>query len=140
MEENQRRNKLPHNVIVKAPGLLPMLYTPRELSEELNLPESTLRDWLEVGAPHQRDQRNRLWINGVSFAGWVDSRRKTRHLVPLSDHEAYCLHCNQVSTLISPSIQPVKGNLVLIKGTCNTCGKTINRGVRHDRTPELPQN
>ena len=35
MEEKSRRTKLPHTVIVKAPGLLPMLYTPREICEEL---------------------------------------------------------------------------------------------------------
>lgn len=45
------RIKLPHQVIVKAPGLLPMLYTVRGLAEELGMPERTLRDWLVRGAP-----------------------------------------------------------------------------------------
>jgi len=47
MEVNRRRTKLPHAVIIKAPGLLPMLYTPREICEELGVAESTLRDWLQ---------------------------------------------------------------------------------------------
>jgi hypothetical protein len=37
---------LPHTVIVRAPGLLPMLYRPAELADDLEIPESTLRDWL----------------------------------------------------------------------------------------------
>jgi len=42
-----QRIHLPRQVIVKAPGLLPMLYTVRELSEDLGMPERTLRDWLK---------------------------------------------------------------------------------------------
>jgi hypothetical protein len=60
MDEHCRRNKLPHGVIVRAPGLLSMLYSPRELSEDLQIPESTLLDWLQAGAPHRRDESSRL--------------------------------------------------------------------------------
>ena len=78
MDENRRRNKLPHGVIVRAPGLLPMLYSPRELSEDLQIPEGTLRDWLQAGAPHRRDGRNRLWINGEQFSAWVKAQQKPK--------------------------------------------------------------
>jgi len=44
--------KLPHNVIVKAPGLLPMMYTLREITEHLELPMSTLRNWFKAGVPY----------------------------------------------------------------------------------------
>lgn len=50
--------KIPANVIVKAARLLPMQYTLREISEELDIPESTLRGWFERGAPHTRDLHN----------------------------------------------------------------------------------
>ena len=140
MKEKSRRTKLPHKVIVKAPGLLPMLYTPREICEELGIAESTLRDWLQTGVLHQRDNRNRIWINGESFASWVDGQRKPKKVSKLNKDEAYCMHCNQVSKLISPQIHPIKGNLVLIKGTCTNCGNIINRGAHRDRTPELSQN
>ena len=140
MEEKSRRTKLPHTVIVKAPGLLPMLYTPREICEELDIAESTLRDWLQTSVPHQRDNRNRIWINGESFASWVDEQRKPKTVSKLNEDEAYCMHCHQVSKLISPQIHPIKGNLVLIKGTCTICGNIINRGAHRDRTPELSQN
>jgi len=137
MEVRIHRTKLPHNVIIKAPGLLPMLYTPREICEELDIAESTLRDWLQVDVPHQRDNRNRIWINGEEFARWVNNQRKPKATNKLNEDEAYCLRCNQVSKLLSPQIQPIKGNLVLIKGTCANCGAVINRGAHRDRTPEL---
>ena len=137
MEVRNHRTKLPHNVIIKAPGLLPMLYTPREICEELDIAESTLRDWLQIDVPHQRDNRNRIWINGEEFARWVNNQRKPKVTNKLNEDEAYCLRCNQVSKLLSPQIQPIKGNLVLIKGTCANCGAVINRGARRDRTPEL---
>ena len=137
MEVRIHRTKLPHNVIIKAPGLLPMLYTPREICEELDIAESTLRDWLQIDVPHQRDNRNRIWINGEDFARWVNNQRKPKVTNKLKEDEAYCLRCNQVSKLLSPQIQPIKGNLVLIKGTCANCGAVINRGAHRDRTPEL---
>jgi len=137
MEVRIHRTKLPHNVIIKAPGLLPMLYTPREICEELDIAESTLRDWLQIDVPHQRDNRNRIWINGEEFARWVKNQRKPKATNKLNEDEAYCLRCNQVSKLLSPQIQPIKGNLVLIKGTCANCGAAINRGAHRDRTPEL---
>jgi hypothetical protein len=137
MEERIHRTKLSHNVIIKAPGLLPMLYTPREICEELDIAESTLRDWLQIDVPHQRDNRNRIWINGEEFARWVNNQRKPKMTNKLNEDEAYCLRCNQVSKLLSPQIQPIKGNLVLIKGTCANCGAVINRGAHRDRTPEL---
>lgn len=137
MEVRTHRTKLPHNVIIKAPGLLPMLYTPREICEELDIAESTLRDWLQIDVPHQRDNRNRIWINGEEFARWVNNQRKPKVINKLKEDEAYCLRCNQVSKLLSPQIQPIKGNLVLIKGTCANCGAVINRGAHRDRTPEL---
>ncbi len=137
MEVRNHRTKLPHNVIIKAPGLLPMLYTPREICEELGIAESTLRDWLQIDLPHQRDNRNRIWINGEEFARWVNNQRKPKAAKKLTEDEAYCLRCNQVSKLLFPQIQPIKGNLVLIKGTCANCGAVINRGAHRDRTPEL---
>ena len=137
MEVRNRRTKLPHKVIIKAPGLLPMLYTPREICEELDIAKSTLRDWLQIDVPHQRDNRNRIWINGEEFARWVNNQRKPKVTNKLNEDEAYCLRCNQVSKLLSPQIQPIKGNLVLIKGTCANCGAVINRGAHRDRTPEL---
>lgn len=80
-----------HLVIMRAPGLLPMLYTPHKLEEELGIPALTIREWIKQGMPHERDERGHLWINGVEFAAWVEqvrTRKLSHHLAP---DEAYCL-------------------------------------------------
>ena len=124
------RIKLSHPVIVRAPGLLPMLYTIRELAGELGIPERTLRDWLKSGAPYTRDARRHIWINGQDFVRWVAARRRTRRRVPLADDEAYCLRCNRPVKLRNPVIIPVKGRLLRIRGTCPFCNSAIHRGAR----------
>ncbi len=134
------RLKLPHTVIVRAPGLLPMLYIPHEIADELGISLSTLRDWFQFGAPFQRDARNRLWINGEGFAAWVKEQQKPKPIQKLANGEGFCMHCNQVTVLMSPEIRRIKGNLVHVRGKCMHCGSTINRGDRYDRTAELPQN
>lgn len=122
---------LPHTAIVKAPGLLPMLYKVSEIAAELKVPERTLRDWLTAGAPHQRDERNNLWVNGHLFAGWVQSHRKQKKPTHLTDKQAYCLRCKQVVELTNTEIIPIKGKLINIKGACLHCGCVINRGGRY---------
>jgi hypothetical protein len=133
--------KIPHWVIVKAPGLLPMQYTAHEIVEELRIPESTLRDWLLRGAPHSRDEYNHLWVNGRRFAAWVEEQRKSKHRSPrkLKEGEGYCMRCNQIVEMLDPIVRHIKGKLFHTKGQCPTCGCAINRGGRHGRTAELPQ-
>ena len=125
--------RIPHNVIVRSPGLLPMLYKVSEIAEELDIPDRTLRDWLSKGAPHQRDSRGHIWINGKRFSSWVTSIRKKKRTLKLRDDEAFCFRCNEAVKLISPEIRHIKGNLILIKGVCINCGCTINRGGRDDQ-------
>jgi len=48
----------------------------------------------------------------------------------LGDNEAYCLRCKQIVKVVDPGIEPRRGKLILIKGTCPNCGCTINRGGR----------
>ncbi len=126
------RIKISHQVIVKAPGLLPMLYNVRELAEELGMPERTLRDWLLRGAPHNWDARRHLWVNGEEFTGWVKAQHSQRKRTKLADGQAYCLHCNQVVQLSAIEKRPIKGKLVHFKGHCPNCGAVINRGGRLD--------
>lgn len=124
------RKKLPHSVIVRAPGLLPMLYKSSELAEELGIPGRTLRDWLNDGAPHQRDQRGWMWVNGQEFARWVESQHPKRENEKLANDEAYCMHCRQPVKLVDPIVIPIKGKLINIRGSCQKCGNVIVRGGR----------
>jgi hypothetical protein len=109
-----------------------MLYMVSELANELGIPDRTLRDWLDTGAPHQRDRRGHLWINGQEFAQWVENQRIKKAPEKLADDEAYCLRCRQPVALIDPEIIPIKGKLINIKGYCPQCGNVINRGGRRD--------
>ena len=124
----QGRKNLPHLVIVRAPGLLPMLYTPRELEQELGVNARTIREWIKQGMPYERDARGHLWINGVALAVWVEQIRTTNQICKLADDEAYCLKCRQAVKLSDP--QPLRqAKLIVLRGTCPTCGTKINRGV-----------
>ena len=124
--------KLPHSVIVKAPGLLPMLYTVRELAEELNIPERTLRDWLLHGAPHTRDRLGHIWVNGQAFAAWVASQRKKAFGFRLKPGEGYCMFCNRIVMVLQPTRRPSIGRLVYIQGFCPHCNGKVSRGAGRD--------
>jgi hypothetical protein len=124
------RIKLPHAVIVKAPGLLPMLYTVRELANELSMPERTLRDWLVHSAPHTRDRLGHIWIHGQTFANWVAGQRKKVPRARLNPGEGYCMVCNRAVKIVQPSRRPSVGRLVYIQGLCPHCNGKVSRGAR----------
>ena len=126
------RTKLPHAVIVKAPGLLPMLYTVRELADELSMPERTLRDWLHHGAPHTRDRLGHIWVDGQAFTAWVSSERKKDTRVRLQPGQGYCMNCNRIVMMLHPARRPSVGKLVYIQGVCPHCNGKVSRGARCD--------
>lgn len=124
------KNRLPHTVVVRAPGLLPMLYSPHELAEELHTPAYIVREWLNKGLPYQRDAAHHVWINGREVAAWVEAARQARPRQPLRPDEAFCVRCNRPVKLANPTRTP-RGKHQLLSGTCPECGTSIHRGVRH---------
>lgn len=125
--------RIPHSVIVRAPGLLPMLYMPSELEQELGVSATTIREWLAQGAPHQRDARGYFWIDGRRFAAWVKAMRHSQLSQPMGDDEAYCLRCRQpVKLLASTTTQ--RGKHILLNGVCPICGSSIHRGAPHGQS------
>lgn len=130
--------KLPHSVIVKSPGLLPMHYTIRELTQAVGAVERTLRDWLASGAPHLRDSKGHIWINGREFAGWVAAMRKPKRERKLKDSEGYCMRCRQIVELLEPRTQHMCGKLTSTRGKCARCGCSIHRGGRVSSNPLQP--
>ena len=121
--------KIPHCVIVRAPGLLPMLYKPSELEQELGIPAFTVRGWLSKGLPHQRDSRGHIWIDGRLFAEWVRATSQSRPRESLRDDEAYCLRCRKPVEMLRPTVSQ-QGKRSMLRGTCSTCGGSISRGGR----------
>ena len=138
--KNRQRNpgtgsniKLPHVVIVRAPGLLPMLYTLTELGEELDISVRTLREWLDRGVPHERDKRGHIWINGRQVAAWVQIVRQARRERKLSEGQAYCVNCRRPVELKDPT-SVRHGKQTLLSGICPDCGTSIHRGGRNGQS------
>lgn len=130
------KHRLPHTVIVRAPGLLPMWYTPNELERELNVPARTVRYWLDKGLPHRRDGRGHIWLDGRQVATWVEGLRQTRSPHRLDEDEAYCVTCHRPVKLLNPT-RVLRGKHWLFQGQCQDCGKSIFRGVRLGQSPQL---
>jgi hypothetical protein len=121
--------RLPRVAIVKAPGLLPMWYSPAELGTDSGVPVRTLREWLQHDLPHRRDDTGHIWIDGIVFASWIRTKRLDARR-PLESNEAYCLRCRKPVILESTS-QTQRGKQLLLQGTCPECGSGINRGASH---------
>lgn len=125
------KRKIPHAVIVRAPGLLPMYYKASELAEELCIPERTLRDWLTNGAPCIRDDRNSIWIEGESFARWVEQERKNKTRIKLEADEAFCLHCKKPVKMTDCTEKHIVDGISHLSGTCPECGGKVVRGEKN---------
>lgn len=124
---------LSHSVIVKGPGLLPMLYTVREISRDLNMSERTLRDWMQnCDVPFTHDSHGHIWINGREFADWVEKHRKANiaSKTDLEENEFYCVSCRQGVILANFHTTRFRGKVGFMRGNCPKCGKLICRGYR----------
>ncbi len=119
--------RFPHKIIVRAPGLLPMLYTLGELGAELNTPARTLYDWLGRGMPHNRED-GRIWVNGREFATWVNDSREVKATPRLANDEAYCLRCRERVKFSNPTRRRIRGKQILLSATCSGCGGKVNKG------------
>ena len=122
-----------HQVIVGAPHLLNMLYTPAELAEELRVPARTVRDWAQFDMPHNKDTSGRLWIHGLEFAAWVVRTRAQRRKTELQPGEAYCVKCKRA--VVIQGAHPVTlSRVVVLTGRCPRCGAEVNRGMARDQS------
>jgi hypothetical protein len=122
--------RLPHLVIVRAPSLLPMWYSRRELAQELEVSVSAIQWWIEQGLPCRRDERGHVWIDGRQFAIWVNTVTRQRSRQALQAHEAYCLNCRRPVALLDPT-SICRGKQRLMRGNCSVCGHIVYRAVRH---------
>lgn len=119
--------RFPHSVVVRICGLLPMLYSPRELGEELRISPRTIRDLLSKGMPHQRDQRGHIWIDGKQFADWVNAIRRSKTRQKMADDEAFCFRCNAPARMLEKRIYR-RGKHIRLSGKCTQCGGNVSRG------------
>ncbi len=62
----------------KLKGLLNMMYSPRELAEEIGIDKNQIyRVYLPLNCPHERDQQGRILIHGITFRDWYGNLYKT---------------------------------------------------------------
>lgn len=131
-----KRVKLPHAVIVKAPGLLPMWYRLPELAEELADKRSprdlsrAIHTWIDHGLPAKQDTRGHWWLDGRAVANWIEERRKKPPREKLGDDQAYCLREHRVVDLIAPVVRAINGKKILYTAVCPRCGGGISKGAK----------
>ncbi len=107
-------------------GLLNMMYTPSELSEEIGFSKNQVyRVYLPAGCPCKKDQHNRILIHGSSFRDWYDTTYKKIHL---EKDQAWCVSCKKVVSVSNPD-RKQKGRTVYDLYTCPVCGKRLAKIV-----------
>lgn len=114
-------------------SLLDMMYTPRELAEEIGFSHRQIyRVYIPLGCPHQRDENDHIWINGWEFRSWYES---VYPKVTLKENEAYCMTCRRAVEIVDPEER--RGSFfVYLVSDCPHCGRTLARITRNDRGDE----
>jgi hypothetical protein len=123
------RGKLDRQQKLRLARLLDMMYTPRELAEEIGFnARQVYRVYVPLGCPHQRDENDRIWINGEAFREWVAATyRKQR----LADDEAFCLTCRRPVKMVDPALHK-KNGVAYLRCQCPECGRVLARIVAED--------
>jgi hypothetical protein len=138
--KSSKKIPLSHSAITKVTALLPMMYTVTELCIELEIPRHTVRAWLQAGLPHDRDERQHIWINGEICNQWIarirQAQKKKKYL---TDLQAYCLRCQMVIQVKNPRVVSKDGNQRL-SGLCPNCNGSVNKGIRNGQPKELQTN
>lgn len=110
----------------KVKGLLNMLYTPRELADEIGVSlQQIYRVYIASGCPHQKDRQGHILIPGKAFAAWIEETYQKRKL---AKNQAYCVSCKRIVEMIDPE-KTRKGNLIFYKSVCPSCGNQVNRFI-----------
>jgi len=123
----------------KAKSLLDMMYTPRELAQEIGVSKQQIyRVYIPLGCPHERDRIDRILINGTAFRDWVIDLYKRKQL---KSNESYCVSCKQVVEIVDPEIVS-KGGAIYKLAKCPVCGSRVARIVsatrkKHDKQEKL---
>lgn len=118
------RGRLSGQQKTRLQNLLDMMYRPSELAEEIGFEKRQIyRVYLHLGLPHERDHRNHVWINGISFRKWIlDYYPKQK----LKENEAFCLTCKHPVEIENPSHKKKTG-LVYLECNCPICGRKISK-------------
>jgi len=105
-------------------NLMNMMYSPSELAKEIGFERRQVyRVYIPLGCPHERDQHNHIWINGIDFKNWVLDLYKKKEL---SKDETFCLTCKKPVMIKNP-IKKKKNGLVFLISLCPNCGRKLSK-------------
>jgi hypothetical protein len=111
-------------------GLLDMLYTPKELAEEVGITiDQVYRVYIPGGCPHTRDSFRHIQINGKLFRAWFEENYQKRSLEP---GQAFCLTCKKAVKIVDP-VRVQKGELIYDLCNCPSCGRRLTRIIDNKR-------
>ena len=124
------RGRLDHKRRCRLARLLDMMVTPHELADEIGFnPRQVYRVFLPSGCPHQRDEKNRIWINPKPFAAWARDPYAKRKLAA---GEAFCITCKKPVEMVDPAPHR-KGTLRYVTCDCPECGRKLSRITAEER-------
>jgi len=108
----------------KLKGLFNMLYTPRELADEIEINIDKIYNvYIRLGCPNERDQRKHILINGKAFANWYSLNFSKTVLAP---DETFCKTCRMAVKIIQP-VEQTKNKLTYALSICPTCGRQLTK-------------
>jgi hypothetical protein len=105
-------------------GLFDMMYTPRELAEEIGINKDKIyMVYVPLGCPHERDFLKHILINGKEFAEWyVQTYTKIR----LASGETFCKTCKKPVKIYNPKNKR-KNGVYYILSTCPHCQRKLTK-------------
>lgn len=120
---------VPRTARLRAYGLLDMMYTPKEMADELGIEQRDIYRLIPAGMPHERDENGHIWLHGPMVAQWLRSLGEKRS--PLGPGQGYCLRCRSAVEMVNPTLVR-RGRFDILQALCPICGAKVSRGVRHD--------
>lgn len=118
----------PQEVIVRSPGLMPMLYRIPELADELGITEQAMGLYARSGLPVHVDAKGEHWINGRQFHDWLAQTRQSPKKQPLKSNEGFCFKCHRAVRIKAGKINK-HGRQRLLSGSCPICKTKVFKGV-----------
>ncbi len=110
--------------------LLHMKYRPSELAEEIAVNiEWIYKIYIPLGCPHERDDKEYIWIVGAEFCEWYLEMYRTQKLAA---NEGYCVSCKRPVAIVDPE-KHNKDGLIYLLSQCPDCGKTVAKILHQKR-------
>ncbi len=120
--DGKQRNKLK--------ALFDMLYSPRQLADELGIQvDQIYAVYIPLECPQERDAKKHILINGKEFANWYI---KVYSKLRLKQDETFCKTCKQGVKIYQPKTQD-KNGLVYILSVCPNCGRNLTKIIENNR-------